>query len=74
MSANGCQKRDVAVVGVAAMRGTVPPPRWRERPKSRGGRFRSGEPGAQRAATSSTAARESLVTASQRQKPWIAPA
>ena len=31
------------------MRVTVPAPLWRERPKSRGGRFRSGEPGAERA-------------------------
>src|SRR5262245_48861992 len=49
MSANGCQKRVVAVVGVAAMAVTVSTPLYPERPKSLIGRFRSGEPGAQRA-------------------------
>src|SRR5262245_44363901 len=47
MSANGCQKRDVAVVGVAAMPATVSTPPCPERPKSAGGRCRSGEAGAQ---------------------------
>ena len=74
MSANGCQKRDVAVVGVAAMPGTVSPLRLpgtskvpvRTVPLRRAAR-------AAPRPTSSTARRESRVLASQRQNPWIAP-